>query len=366
MIICVIATASALRGALAIYKQFISHLEKDVGDDVWHVFVDVNMPMPANPNVVYHVCHTKGLGRIWFDLFGFRMICHKKGIVPNVIFSLQNTNVNMGALRKVIYYHQPLPLFRYKISLSENNVISHCAYTYLYPFYVRLLVNANTYVAVQTETIKEMFSDRYNFPLDKVGVYFPHVDKINPTNLPLFQYEDDTYNFVYPAMESAYKEHITLAYALKRVNEIAPKEANRIKVHLTICESQIKKLTDYIIHNGLDDNFVFHGGMSHNQIMSMLKSCQGLLFPSVVETLGLPLLEAASLGIPVVANDMGYVHDVLDGYDGLQLVKVHDYDGWANRILNCCRDKKRFMPFSPSESDSWDRLFVLIKEGVIK
>ena len=91
--ICVLATASAKRGALAIYNQFVHALSSKSDEDEWHIFVDVDMPMPEIPHVHYHICHTKGFGRIWFDLVGFGQEIKRQGITPDVIFSLQNTGV---------------------------------------------------------------------------------------------------------------------------------------------------------------------------------------------------------------------------------------------------------------------------------
>ena len=85
----------------------------------------------------------------------------------------------------------------------------------------------------------------------------------------------------------------------------------------------------------------------------------------MVETLGIPLIEAASLGVPIIANDMGYVHNALNDYEGARLVKVHDYDDWARQITTCCMIKERYTPRVATKNDSWDRLFKLIKEGVV-
>ena len=40
-------------------------------------------------------------------------------------------------------------------------------------------------------------------------------------------------------------------------------------------------------------------------------NCPYLIFPSVVESFGLPLIEAADSGMKVIASDMPYVHDVV-------------------------------------------------------
>ena len=98
----------------------------------------------------------------------------------------------------------------------------------------------------------------------------------------------------------------------------------------------------------------------------MLKSSHALLFPSIVESSGLPLLEAAMLGISVVANDMGYVHDALHEYEGVKCVQVHDYDDWAMKIEECCTGGGHYSPYSFNDIDSWKRLFRLIKEGVVE
>lgn len=365
MVICVIATASALRGALVIYNQFVNGLKCYHGEDKWHVFVDKNMPTPRIPTVEYHVYHTKGFGRMWFDFYGFKKYCKRNGITPDVIFSLQNTGVKCKSIRNVIYYHQSLPLYHYKYKFFDKSIKVDLFYRVCYPFYVKLLINRRTYVAVQTDTVKDLFSKRYDFPLDKIGVYFPKVEKIDVDSVAPYKYENGTYNFLYPAMGAPYKEHTTLAFALERIWRRNPELAKNIRVHLTLIEGTHKALHSIIQKGNLQNNFLFYGNIPHKQVLSMLKSSNGLLFPSVVESSGLPLLEAAMLGVPIIANDMGYVHDALHEYEGVKCVQVHDYDDWAMKIEECCTGRVHYNPYSFNDNDSWKRLFLLIKDGTV-
>lgn len=364
MVICVVATASAYRGALVIYKQFLEALAHNVGGNEWHIFIDNGMPMPSISDVHYHICHTKGFGRIWFDLFGFKKFCRCNRIQPEVVLTLQNTGVRSIAKRTIIYYHQSLPLYHYKFSLFDKTIKENLFYNYIYPLYVKLYLNCKTYVAVQTETIKQLFVECYKFPAERVGVYCPNMKAVDSDSVVPYAFEANTYNFLYPSMGASYKEHITIAYALKNIIGSSPEIAKRIRIHLTVTESGMSTLVQFSKKNGLTDNFLYHGNLPHDQILSMLKSCNGLVFPSVVETLGLPLIEAASLGSPIIANDMGYVHDALNSYAGVKLVKIHDYDGWASAMISCCEDNSRDVPYVVPQSDSWERLFKLIKEGV--
>ena len=40
-------------------------------------------------------------------------------------------------------------------------------------------------------------------------------------------------------------------------------------------------------------------------------NCPYLIFPSIIESFGLPLIEAADSGMKVIASDLPYVHDVI-------------------------------------------------------
>ena len=365
MVICVLATVSYETGALTIYKQFLKALEHFGGEHEWHVFIAEGMPNPTINNVKYHVCHTKGIDRMLFDFVGFKRIIKEFGIKPDVVFSLQNTGVRCKASRYVVYFHQALAITKYKINLRSKFAKTYLFYHYFYPLYIRLLINKKTFIAVQTNQIKNGLSKRLGFPKDRIGVYFPETEKIDVSKLESYNYEAETYNFIYPATPFEFKEHITLAYAVNEAYKQNPELAKKIRVNLTLSLGELPDMDNYIKQNGLENIFVYHGRIPHQQLLSMVKSSDGLLFPSVIETLGLPLLEAASLGTPVIANDLEYVHEVLNGYDGVKYVKVHDYEEWGRQILTRC-SRKHYAPYSLPEDNSWERLMKLITEGIIQ
>ena len=269
----------------------------------------------------------------------------------------------MNIKRTIIYYHQALPLFPFKFCLFGSGAKAIFFYRYIYPLYVKLFLGKRTYVAVQTEDMKQRFARRYQFPEDRVGVYFPKTEKIDVADITPYAYERNTYNFVYPAMGAIYKEHTTIVYAVEQLFVQKSEMASRIRIHFTLKSTDNNELYQYICQHHLESSFVFHGPLPHDQVLSMLKSAEALVFPSVIETFGLPLVEAASLGVPVIANDMEYVREVLHGYSGLNMVKVHDYDEWASMMRSCCEQKLHFPYYQVPEKHSWKRLFDLIRDG---
>lgn len=52
------------------------------------------------------------------------------------------------------------------------------------------------------------------------------------------------------------------------------------------------------------------GELSRGEVHLALELATVLIMPSVAETVGLPMLEALSLGCPVLASDLPYAHDI--------------------------------------------------------
>lgn len=70
--------------------------------------------------------------------------------------------------------------------------------------------------------------------------------------------------------------------------------------------------------------------LSDGQIATLLKQSCGLLFPSLAEGYGLPPIEAATLGVPVICNDLPIYREVLG--DIPVYVGIEDRYLWKNKI----------------------------------
>ena len=112
--------------------------------------------------------------------------------------------------------------------------------------------------------------------------------------------------FFYPSDLSAHKNHINLVKAFQ-IFKIKNKKS---LLYLTLSDDQFKELKKkfnnekkffYGIHN--------LGKISHNQVLIMFKETI-LLFPSYDETFGLPIIEASSIGTPIVASNRDFVKEI--------------------------------------------------------
>ena len=86
-------------------------------------------------------------------------------------------------------------------------------------------------------------------------------------------------------------------------SKLSLKKANNIFSKLTFCSeskfSFIKSL-----------NIINIGIVSNPYLINFYKKCNCLIFPSKYESFGLPLLEARSLKLPIIAPELDYVREV--------------------------------------------------------
>ena len=103
------------------------------------------------------------------------------------------------------------------------------------------------------------------------------------------------------------------------------------------------------------------------RLSTWLHHAQALLFPSFVEGFGMPLVEALSVGLPVIASDLAVFHEIageipeyLDPLDGL---------GWKQMILNYADSahplrRAQLERLSAFKVPTWDAHFVQV-EGLM-
>ena len=298
--------------------------------------------------------------RLWWDYRGLRKWLKRRNIVPDIVISLQNTGVLLPC-RQIIYYHQPLPFYGKNWSFLKSKERMLALYKYVYPCFVRWTLRRDTQVVVQLPFIKRGFVRCFGIDERRVHVMFPDVESVAIDQIPPYPFEEGLLHFIYPASCYPYKEHMTLVRAMVELRRRDLPLSARIRIHFTLQAEDNPSLHQAIIQNDLTGLFIFEGVLPHEQLLTCYKSAAGLLFPSTIETLGLPLLEAAAFGLPIVASDLEYAREVLGTYEGVRFVGQYDYAAWADAIAQICSRRERYTPLEMKTS-SWGCFFELINK----
>jgi len=81
---------------------------------------------------------------------------------------------------------------------------------------------------------------------------------------------------------------------------------------------------------------ILTGYVSDDVLPTLLSRALCLVYPSLYEGFGLPVLEAMSFGTPVVASNRGALPEVID--QGGRMFDAHDAEGIAQSILTLLRN----------------------------
>ena len=364
--ILVNATAARSSGALSILNQFVCHISPTDGNQ-YYLFVDTNYTEIVQvANIKYiHIDTQSWRRRIWWDEFVFRQYVSKNKLYPSLIISFQNTGVKFDkSIPQLIYYHQSLALFPKKWSLFKRQETLFFLYKNIYSWFVSHSIHGNVFFVVQIPSIKETFLKRFSISKEKVYVIPPEVQVINYDKVSQIQFADGKRHFIYPATPYLYKNHTLLLRALEVIKERNTALFQRIKLHFTLKENNPLGLKELASSLGVEEAIVFEDVLPFQQLLSYYKSMDALLFPSYIETFGLPLLEAAGAGIAIVASDVPYAHDVIGEYKGVSFLNYENVEAWASAIETLCSQERKTYPsfHYPSDRGNWNDFFALIEK----
>lgn len=87
----------------------------------------------------------------------------------------------------------------------------------------------------------------------------------------------------------------------------------------------------FVKRRGLKDWIWGVDGPPIDDFVALYNLADVLLFPSLYEGLGLPLIEAMACGLPVVASNVASIPEVLG--DGQMMFSPHDVDGMADAVV---------------------------------
>ena len=360
--VVVVATATRSSGALTIYSPFLSHLIDYSNNFQCVIFVHPSMPHPTIANVRYVDVNTERyFDRVMFDWYKCKQILKSIGVPVDVVISLQNTGVQCLKNNKtLIYYHQGIPFYNYKCDFFDAYERVLAMYKYIYPIFVRSSISSKTHFVAQIPFMAKNIIKRYRVKESNVHILPPDVESINIDNIqPFGEWDKEHTHFIYPATSYRYKRHSTIIKALGYLkHELNTKV---IRVHFTINEKDSPEILELVNRLDVSDLVDFMGVVPHERLLSMYKRSDALLFPSVIETYGLPMLEASVFGIPLLVSDMEYAHDVVGNYSGAKFISPENYKLWAKEMDNVVKEKLRYECYRRDGESSWNRFFEIVE-----
>ena len=224
-------------------------------------------------------------------------------------------------------------------------------------------VRRNRYLIVQQEWLRKGLSRKLGIPERRFIVAPPAfvAPAIHDTSagelVPVF---------LYPATPDCHKNFETLCRAVELLeNKLGQ---NAFRVVLTI-NGEENRYASWLKNKWGDiPSIDFHGFMSKEELYAYYGKAQCLVFPSRVETWGLPISEFKPSGKPIIIADLPYAHESAAGAEKVAFFPVMDAEALAGRMelaiqgnlrnFGICMHPSVTEPFARD----WDALFALLLE----
>jgi len=332
------ATSLASGGGLTILNQYIEYLATHAKHDAtYYIFVpDICKSNVMNKNIVLirNSDNKHYESRNHWNLRGMKNWCIANKIWPDELYSMQNYfpfGFKRDVKFKTLYLHQSLPFFENKWSLFKKDERILWFYKNIYYYLIKKSVKEADKVIVQTEWLKKRVVETLGCNRDKVVVERPTIKNINAEIYKPVEDLKGRLRLFYPASEMIYKNHVVLYKAMDII--VNHFKIDDIVLYLTLDQGS-SIAARYIEEFKLQKNVVLTGRLNYQQVMEYYKSVTALVFPSKIETFGLPLVEAQQFNLPIVASDMDLYREVIGDYEGcVAYCESEDAYEWAKAIM---------------------------------
>lgn len=128
-------------------------------------------------------------------------------------------------------------------------------------------------------------------------------------------------------------------FALLAMAELKKQDIN-FKYHIVGSGNHLQAIQFGIQELGLSENIILHGSLSRQEIKVELMTADIFLHPAVSEGFSNAVIEAQSMGVPVVAtNADGLAENIADGETGY-IVPIYDAQALAHKIMILIKDKE--------------------------
>lgn len=252
------------------------------------------------------------LSRVWFEYVECRQLSGQ--LKADYWLSMHDMTPFVISPLQAVYCHNPMCFYRMSMReafLDPKLLIFSLLYGWLY----RINLLANDTVIVQQDWIRKEFEQRYG--CKQIIVAHPVLD------IPDFLGAKSAQGkrFFYPSFPRVFKNFETL---LEAWAELEKDQSWRGELTVTVDGSENAYSRDLISRFSYLRHVRFVGRLSHEAVRETYKNTDCLVFPSRLETWGMPLTEAKQYGLAIIAADLPYAHEAIGSYDGVSFFPPRD------------------------------------------
>lgn len=325
-------------GALSVYKDCLKSINEISNDykviALVHnkkLFSDLNLSKKVE-FIEFEDSKNSWFKRCYYEYFYFKKLSKK--LKPCLWLSLHDITPNVESKNLVVYCHNPTPFYnmRFKdIKYDKKVFLFSKFYKYLY----RINIKKNNYVIVQQNWIKKEFKKMYGI---KNIIVAPPENNYSVKIEGKKEIENNS--FFYPAFPRVFKNFEIICQAV----ELLEKEnINNFKVYLTI-DGRENLYSKEIVEKYKKLKCVkFLGLISREEVFNYYSGVECLIFPSKLETWGLPISEFKQFNKPIILSELPYAYETVGDFDKCLFFNPDSAEELKKQMLKIINKEGKFI-----------------------
>lgn len=245
--------------------------------------------------------------RLWCEYVTMHRISRE--LAPIYLwFSLHDTTPRVKAEIQAVYCQTSFPFLRWKWQdlRFDYKIVLFALFT---KQAYRINIKKNKYLIVQTDWLRKCFSQMFGLP-ESIFIVAPPKQAERVENKTTSG-KGNAYTFLFASTPDCHKNFELLCLAAQLLEkEIGEGKFN---VTLTIAGTENKYAKWLYKEWGNVKSLKFAGFMKRDKLYEHYANADCLIFPSRIETWGLPISEFAQFGKPMLLADLPYAHETAMG-----------------------------------------------------
>ncbi len=373
--IVVSAVNFSAMGPLTILREVLAHLAERYAADYEIVALVHCQSLVGIPNITYREFpHIKGSWwkRLKFEYFDLKAI--SRDWQAELWLSLHDITPNVIARRQAVYCHNASAFFPFRFRDARYDP-GFGAFTLFYRFLYAINIQRNDHVVVQQNWMREEFKARYR--VKSVIVAHPEVrplmgtpatmaPTISSATAPRLEPETPpakgTTHFFFPAYPRVFKN---TELALEAAAILGRKGTRNFELWLTFRGTENAYAARLVKRYAGIGSVQFLGLLPPSEMFERYRRTDCLLFPSRLETWGLPITEFKPFQKPILAADLPYARETVGSYGPVAFFDPTNPRELAGLMQSVIEGTGKFetvnaAPIEPPFSPDWASLFEIL------
>ena len=347
-------------GSLTIFRGALATLARECGNRYEVIALVKSRELFDVPGVTYlefpHLTRS-WLTRLRFEYWSMRAISAR--LRPKLWLSMNDVSPNVFAESRAVYCHNA-SLF-YRSSVSEFLLDWRFGmFTLLYRYLYGINLRANDHVIVQQDWMRNSFRSIYG--ARNVIVAHPAWNGGHPRRESKGEARIGPYRFFYPMYPRTYKNP---ELCLEAARILERRGFPEFELWLTF-SGETNRYAAHVVKQFADVRSVrWLGLLPHERVLALYEEADCLLYPSKLESWGLPISEFRAYGKPILVADLPYAHETIAGHGLARFFDPDDAAGLADLMAKAAVGERIFteapaVAISEPYAKNWSEMFAML------